>query len=130
MCTKEKEILPAYISNNNSSREKQIILWMIPNEEREGWYYFAVKKFSTLLRGIISKYHGDFYCLNCVHSFKTKNKLKSQEKVWKNKDFCGTAMPSEKDKMLKFNKYIKSYKMPYIIYVNLEFLMKTKVDGK
>ena len=39
-------------------------------------------------------------------------------------------MPSEKNKMLKFNQYIKSYKMPYIIYVNLEFLMKTKVDGK
>ena len=73
---------------------------MIPNEEREGWHYFAVKRFSTLLRGIISKNHGDFYCMNCVHSFKTKNKVKSQEKVWKNKEFCGIAMPSENDKIL------------------------------
>ena len=61
---------------------------------------FCSKKISTLLRGIISKNHGDFYCMNCVHSFKTKNKVKSQEKVWKNKEFCGIGMPSENDKML------------------------------
>ena len=34
--TKEKEILPAYISNHNSSRGKQIILLMIKNEEKDG----------------------------------------------------------------------------------------------
>ena len=37
---------------------------MIPNEEKEGWYYLAVKKLSTLLRGIKLKHYGDFYCLN------------------------------------------------------------------
>ena len=42
---------------------------MIPNKEKEGWHYLAVKKLSTLLRGITSKHHGDFYCLNCLHSF-------------------------------------------------------------
>ena len=43
---KEKEILPAYISKHNSTSEKQIILLMIPNEEKEGWHYLAVKKLS------------------------------------------------------------------------------------
>ena len=33
--TKEKEICPAYISNINSNCEKQIILLMIPNEEKK-----------------------------------------------------------------------------------------------
>ena len=27
------------------------------------------KKLSALLRGKTSKYHGDFYCLNSLHSF-------------------------------------------------------------
>ena len=34
---------------------------MIPNEEKEGWHYLTVKKLSTLLRGITSKHHGDFF---------------------------------------------------------------------
>ena len=42
---KEKEICPACISKTNSNFEKQIILLMIPNEEKEGWYYLAVKKY-------------------------------------------------------------------------------------
>ena len=43
---KGKEILPVYISIHNSTREKQIILLMIPNEEKEGWHYVTVKKLS------------------------------------------------------------------------------------
>ena len=120
---REKEIYPAYILKHDSTCEKQIILLMIPIEEKEVWHYLAVKKLFTLLRGITSKHHGEFYCLNCLHSFKTENKLKFHEKVCKNKDFGGIVMPSEKDKILEFNQYMKSNKMLYIIYADMETLI-------
>ena len=47
---------------------------MIPPEEEEVQHYLAVKNLSALLRGITSKHKGDFYCLNCSHSFRTENK--------------------------------------------------------
>ena len=53
------------------------------------------KKLSTLLRGITSKYHGDFYYLNYLHSFATKKKRGSHKKVCENKDFCNVIMPSK-----------------------------------
>ena len=56
---------------------------MIPNKEKERWHYPAVKELSTLLRRIPSKHYDDFYYLNCLHSFRTENKLKSQEKLCK-----------------------------------------------
>ena len=87
---KEKQICPANISKINLNCEKQIILSMIPNEEKEGWY-----------------------CL----SFRTENKLKSREKVCKNKDFCGIVMPSQKNYILEFNQYMKSNKMPYTLFM-------------
>ena len=34
-----------YISKHNSMREKEIILSIIPNEEKEGWHYLALKKY-------------------------------------------------------------------------------------
>ena len=52
---------------------------MIPKKEKESSDYLAVKILSTLLREITSK-HGDFYCLNCLHSFKMENRLRSHEK--------------------------------------------------
>ena len=51
----------------------------------------------------MSKFHS-----NCLHIFRTENKLKSREKVCKNKDFCGIVMPSEKDNILELNQYMKS----------------------
>ena len=106
MYIKEKEICPACISKINFNCEKEIILLMIPNEEKEGWQYIPAKKLSTLLRGITLKNYGDFYCLNCLHSFRTENKLKSCETVCKNKDFCGILMPSKYDNILGFNQYM------------------------
>ena len=41
---KERDMHPAYITKINSSCEKQIIFLMIPNEEKEIWPYFSVKK--------------------------------------------------------------------------------------
>ena len=101
---------------------------MIPNEEKEGSHSLAVKKLSTLLRGIKSKHHGDFCCLSCLHSFRTENKLKSHEKVCKKKYFCGIKMPAEKYNLLEFSQYMKWDKMPYIIYADIEYLIK-KIDG-
>ena len=43
------KICPAYIAKINSNCEKQKILSMTPNEEKEGWHYLAVKNLSALL---------------------------------------------------------------------------------
>ena len=48
---------------------------MNPNKEKESWHNFAVKKIFILLHGITSKDNSDFYCLSCLHSFRTKSKL-------------------------------------------------------
>ena len=93
MYAKKEKIYPAYVSKHNSNREKQVILLMIPNGEGGGceakskgqrWHYLAIKKLSALLRVITSEHYGDFYCLNCLHSFRTKNKLELHKKVCEN----------------------------------------------
>ena len=78
----KKKIYLAYVSKYNLNYEKQVFPLMIPN--REGWYYLAVKNLSAMLRRIMSKYNGDFYCLNCLHSLRTKSKRKYQIKVCEN----------------------------------------------
>ena len=53
MLKKEKYIYLAYVSKQNSKREKQLIRLMISNEE--GWHYLAVKKLYVLSREILLK---------------------------------------------------------------------------
>ena len=66
--------------------------------------------------------------MNCLHSFRTDNKVKSHQKVCKNNDFCVIVKPSEKDNILEFNQYTKPDKMPCIIYADIESLIK-QIDG-
>ena len=93
----------------------------------EWWHYLLVKKLSVLLKRTRSKHHDDFYCLNFLHSYRTKNKLESHKKVYENKDFCNIIMSSKDTKILEFNQYQKSDKAPFVTYAALECLTE-KID--
>ena len=138
---KKEKIYPAYVSKHNSNREKQVIFLMSSNGEKSErlktlatqakskghkaksdgqrlWHYLTIKKLSALLRGKTSKHYGSFYCLNCRHSIRIKNKLESSKKVCENKDFCNVIMPSEDIKILESNQYQKPDKAPFIIFAD------------
>ena len=90
----------------------------------ENWYYLTVKNLSGLLRGITSNHVGDFYCLNCFHSYRTKNKLESYKKICEKRNYCNVEMPNEDNKIIKYNQGEKSIKYPFIIYADLECLLE------
>ena len=97
---------------------------MISNE----WHYIVVRTLSALLTGITPKHDDDLYCLSCLNSFAIKNKPELQKKVCKSNDFCNFVMLSEDTKILKFNQYKESDKVPFNIYADLECLTE-KIDG-
>ena len=86
------------------------------------------KKLSALLRWITLKANADFCCLNCLHSFRTKNKLESHKRVCEKKDFSNVIMPFEDTKIWEFNQYQKLDTPPFIIYADLEYIIN-KADG-
>ena len=117
-----EEIRHAYKSKHNLKRGNQVILFMIANGKK--WHYLAVKKSSALFRGITSKHEGDFYCLNCLLSFRTKNKLKKHKSACESHDYCYVEMPKENNKILKYNHGEKSMKVPFIIYADLNSMLE------
>ena len=92
---------------------------MIPDKNNR-WHYLAVKSFLALFRGTTSNYHGDFYCLNCFHSYTTHNKLKKYERVCNNHDYCRIDMPKEHEKV----KYLPGENLPKACH--LECLQKKR----
>ena len=88
------------------------------------YHYLAMKSLSALLRGLTSNYNGDCYCLNCFHSYSTKEKLKKHEKVCNDNDYCYVEMPNDDNKILKYNHGEKSLKAPLMIYADLECLLE------
>ena len=68
---------------------------MITNGKK--WYYLAVKGLSALLRGTTSKHYGDFYWLNCFHSYSAKGKPKD---VCEKHDYFHVEMSQENNRKL------------------------------
>ena len=117
-----EKIRHAYKSKYNKERENQVILLMITDGKK--WHYFATKKLSALSRGVTSKHDGDFSCLNCFHSFTTKNKLEKYYYVCRNHGYYYVEMPKEYNKIWKYNHGEKSVKIPFIIYADFESLLE------
>ena len=78
---KTKEIRQAYISEHNVKRNNQVDLLLI-TDGTSNWHYLAIKKISGLLRGITSNHNGDFYCLNCLHSYPTIHVCVLMQKIY------------------------------------------------
>ena len=117
-----KKIQLAYRSKYNLTYDKQIILLMITDGEK--WHYLVVKNLSGLFKGITSNHYGDFYCLNCFHSYRTKNKLEQHKKICENHDYCHVEMPIKDNNIIKYNHGEKSMKLPFLVYADLECLLE------
>ena len=106
------------------------------SDEIDKWHYIALKgdsidngyncpirSLSKLFRGIKSNNNGDFYCLGCLHSFRTDNKLKKHKRLCYNHDYCHVEMPTRDNNTLKYNHGEKSLKVPWVIYADFECLL-------
>ena len=98
------------------------ILLMITDGKK--WHYLAVTRLSALLRGITSKHNGDFYSLNSFRAYTTRIRLERHKNVCENHDYCRVEMPNEYNKILKYNYGEKSIRAPFIMYADLESLLK------
>ena len=109
-----EEIRHAYKSKHNLKHENQVFFLMIADGDK--WHYLAVKKLSALLKGITSKHKGNFFCLNCFHSYRTEEKLKKHKKVCENHDYCYVEMPEKDNKLLKYN-YGEKFMKPHLLFM-------------
>ena len=119
----KKEICHAFVSKYNHKRKNQVILLMITDNCKR-WHHLSVSSLSAMFRGTTSGNDCDFYCLNCFLSYCTPYKLK---KTWESLQwpyYYRINMPKEGENILKYNPVDKSLKDPFIIYADLECLLK------
>ena len=102
-------------------RDNKVNLLMI-TDGTSNWHYLAIKNISGLLRGVTSNHNGDFYCLNCFHSYRTKGKLKKHERIYYDK-FCFLKIPDADNNILKRKPGKKSLKHAFVICADLECLL-------
>ena len=71
----KQKISHVYKSEFNKTREKQVILLMISDGQKQ--HYLSVKKLNALLKRK-TEHSGD-YCLNCFKLFRNKSKFNTHQ---------------------------------------------------
>ena len=113
------------------------------SDETDKWHYTASKSalsddgfnrpkrsLPRLFRGITANNNGDFYCLGCLHSFRTVNALKRHEKLCGNNYYCHVEMPTKDSKALKYNHGEKSSKRHLQFMLIRMFINKRAILSK
>ena len=131
----KKEIGVSYKSKYNRKRENQVVLLMIADGKKH--HYLALKSIPTangynrpieslsrLLRRVTSNHDGDFYCMSCFHSICSDNSLRKHKRLCGNHNYCNVDMPEKNKNILKYRSGEKLLKAPFIIYADLECLLK------
>ena len=83
------------------------------------WHFLTVISI-CFIKGITSEHKKDFYYLNWLYPFRTKNKPNLLEKICKNHEYYQILLPNECAKIIKYQHGKKSIKLPFGIYVDFE----------
>jgi hypothetical protein len=107
------EILPVKISK---SSDKPICLLIYYD------HFYLIKHFNRLLGNESSFNH--YFCYFCLSGFKTQVKLDNHLKFCKEVKPQRIILPSEEDKIMKYNHYDKQELFPFCIYADFECITK------
>ena len=64
---------------------------------------YSSNKIINVIKRSRGNKNGDFYCLNCFHTYRTENKLEKHKRICENHDYCHVEMPNEDNKIIKYN---------------------------
>ena len=115
-----KSVYPLRISNNTD--REHIILMLI---EKDGIkHYCLVKNQSRLLSSQLSKHHGKkYFCNRYLNSFGREEVLDKHLEYYSKHEAVKIELPDE-GTMLKFKDYLRSEKVPFIVYADFECFIK------
>ena len=76
-------------------------LYYFKSEHTDDGFNRPIRSLPKLFRGRTSNHDIDFYCMNCLNSFRTDNGLKKHERLCDNNDYCSAEMSTQFNKTLK-----------------------------
>ena len=126
--SQKKNIYTVRRSGCNVKCEKQVNLLMIV--AGVGRHYTAIKNTSRLLSKLNRKtkraYH---YCMNCLNGFRTVSARNKRYEYCSSNGHVKVNMLNQKEKWLRFHNGQYQLKVPFMLYVDFEKILKVQMSG-
>lgn len=137
MHRKKFEVSPCFVTTEKRERHVNLLLIQDKYVDENGvdeqtelnsappkYHYVWITSLSRLVGSQASNNeHKTYHCERCLHFFYEERKLLAHENDCKSVNKCRINLPSEKDKILKFENHHHNEKVPIIIYADFECLL-------
>ena len=111
------------MSGRNVKCKKQVNLLMIVDNEKR--HYTATKGISRLLKALNATHKGAYhFCMNYLNGFWTGSARDKLYEYCSSNGFVKVKIPTEKEKWLTFHDEQYQFKVPYMLYADLESISK------
>ncbi|XP_011859255.1 PREDICTED: uncharacterized protein LOC105556762 [Vollenhovia emeryi] len=127
----EHAIVPLRVADEK--KEKHVNLLYVQDQGgAEAGHFVWIKNLSRLVSSQLSKKeHKKHICDRCLHYFSSNIKLQAHSVDCQQINNCAIVLPSEEDKWLSFNNHSRKERVPFVVYADLEcVLKKTDTDTK
>ena len=121
-----KRVFPLYLSKEKYERELDLLLI-----EKDGVkHYVLIKDFDRLMFNKNKHKGKKFFCKYCLQNFYTKERRETHKKdCMVVNGTQAVRMPREKNKWMKFENHSNQLPVPFVIYVDLESVLKPLATG-
>ncbi|XP_018359751.1 PREDICTED: uncharacterized protein LOC108758997 [Trachymyrmex cornetzi] len=126
-----KQILPLRLTGDK--RDKHVNVLYLQDPRNDGVGHFAwIKDLPRLMSSQLTrKEHKKYFCDRCLHYFGSSEKLQIHSQDCQKMNDCAISLPSEDDRWLAFDNYNNMERAPFVVYADLEcVLRKTKPEKK
>lgn len=127
---KERKVLPVRITNEVKMTHVHLLLakQTTPDGD-ENSHYCWISNLSRLISKQVSNHHGKLHiCDRCLNYFHNKRKLEEHLLYCRKQNDCGVEMPTEESDILEFKNFKYQFKVPFIIYADIETLLKKPTE--
>ncbi|XP_018368693.1 PREDICTED: uncharacterized protein LOC108764802 [Trachymyrmex cornetzi] len=124
-----KQILPLRLTGDNKEKHVNLLYLQDPRDDGVG-HFTWIKDLSRLVRSqLTGKKVKKYFCDRCLHYFGSRERLQSLTIDCQKLNDCAIRLPSEDDRWLEFSNHRNQERVPFIVYADLEcILRKTEPD--
>ncbi|KAB0804871.1 hypothetical protein PPYR_01841 [Photinus pyralis] len=138
-CIKGKSVLPFVLSGNQmSDRDPINLLVLSTNSQTDGsiaeainvrkrtvYHFVWIKNMSALFsKQLSNKNHRKFICNRCLNYFSADRLLQKHTTYCQQLNQCAVRVPIKTENCLEFKNYRFQEKVPFVIYADLESILK------
>ena len=121
----EDTLYPIYLSKLSSVKTVNLLLY--------NKHYYPITNIHIFITSLSSDRTSNrrrYYCLNCFQYFYDRDKLQVHSELCGKFDMQVLKLPSESEKILKFDNFHKSLQCPVVFYCDFESYLRPKNDEK